>query len=82
MQKAVCSDSLHRFPLFPGKYCYPVSPNTLQVIYKSNLNVNIDGYPQGRNDQLAMILSTLGKPTNEEMGFLSDENAKQYLRSI
>ena len=29
-----------------------------------------------------MILSTLGKPTNEEMGFLSDENAKQYLRSI
>lgn len=36
MQKAVCMDSLHRFPLFPGKYCYPVSPNTLNVIYKSN----------------------------------------------
>jgi serine/threonine protein kinase len=29
-----------------------------------------------------MILSTLGKPTYEELGFLSDENAKQYLRSI
>lgn len=29
-----------------------------------------------------MILSTLGKPTVEEMGFLSDENARQYLRSI
>ena len=35
MQKIVCSDSLHRFPLFPGKYCYPVSPNTLGVVYKS-----------------------------------------------
>jgi mitogen-activated protein kinase 1/3 len=36
MQKSICSDAVHRFPLFPGKYCYPVSPNTLQVIYKSN----------------------------------------------
>jgi serine/threonine protein kinase len=35
MQKNVCMDSLHRFPLFPGKYCYPVSPNSLHVIYKS-----------------------------------------------
>ena len=32
------------------------TPNTLNVIHKN-------GYPQGRNDQLAMILSTLGKPT-------------------
>ena len=29
-----------------------------------------------------MILSTLGKPTVEEMSFLSDENAKQYLKSV
>jgi hypothetical protein len=29
-----------------------------------------------------MILSTLGKPTPAEMEFLSDENAKQYLRSV
>ena len=35
MQKCVCADSLQRFPLFPGKYCYPVSPNTLGVVYKS-----------------------------------------------
>ena len=32
-----------------------------------NIKWNLDGYPQGRNDQLAMILSTLGKPTNQEM---------------
>jgi hypothetical protein len=42
----------------------------------------IDGYPQGRNDQLAMILSTIGKPSEEEMGFLTDENAKEYLRRL
>lgn len=35
MQKCVCADSLQRFPLFPGKYCYPVSPNTLGVVFKS-----------------------------------------------
>lgn len=29
-----------------------------------------------------MILSTLGKPTPQEMEFLSDENAKQYLKSL
>lgn len=39
MQKKVCADALYRFPLFPGKYCYPVSPNTLGVIYKSKSHV-------------------------------------------
>jgi hypothetical protein len=29
-----------------------------------------------------MILSTLGKPTGQELDFLSDENAKQYLKSL
>jgi len=56
MQKCVCADSLQRFPLFPGKYCYPVSPNTLGVVFKN-------GYPQGRNDQLFMIISAIGKPS-------------------
>lgn len=54
--RIVCADALQRFPLFPGKYCYPVSPNTLSVVYKN-------GYPQGKADQLFMILSAIGKPT-------------------
>ena len=77
MQKCVCVDSLQRFPLFPGKYCYPVSPNTLGVVYKSmKSNESLDGYPQGRNDQLFMILSAIGKPTEDQMNFLTDEKAK------
>lgn len=26
MLKSCCLDWLQRFPLFPGKYCYPLSP--------------------------------------------------------
>jgi hypothetical protein len=29
-----------------------------------------------------MILSTIGKPTIEEMSFLTDENAKEYLKKL
>lgn len=63
MQKSVCADTLQRFPLFPGKYCYPLSPATLGTIFKSKISIDTDGYPQGRSDQLAMILSAIGKPT-------------------
>ena len=72
MQKEVCHQVSKRFPLFPGRYCYPVSPNTLSDIEKSTFKIIADGYPHERNDQMVMILSTLGKPTQEEMSFLSD----------
>lgn len=75
MMKIVCADPLQRFPLFPGKYCYPVSPNTLSVVYKN-------GYPQGKGDQLFMILSAIGKPTEEELSFLTDQKAKDYVRKV
>jgi hypothetical protein len=40
------------------------SPQILwELFIKVNLFYKLDGYPQGRNDQLAMILSTIGKPT-------------------
>lgn len=29
MIKSVCANPTKRFPLFPGKHCYPVSPATL-----------------------------------------------------
>lgn len=72
MMKIVCADSLQRFPLFPGKYCYPVSPQTLSIVFKSTDNPNKDGYPQGKNDQLVMILSALGKPDMSDLDFLTD----------
>ena len=42
------------------------------LFIKVSFFFNLDGYPQGRNDQLAMILSTIGKPTEQEMSFLTD----------
>jgi len=39
-------------------------------------------FHEERNDQLQMILSTIGKPSEEEMSFLTDEKAKDYLRSM
>ena len=40
------------------------SPQILwELFIKVNIFYELDGYPQGRNDQLAMILSTIGKPT-------------------
>ena len=35
MQKVVCKNVQNRFPLFPGRFCYPASPNTLEDIDKS-----------------------------------------------
>ena len=29
-----------------------------------------------------MILSTIGKPTEDQMGYLTDDNAKQYLKRL
>lgn len=62
MSKSVCADALLRFPLFPGKYCYPVSPKILETVYKG-IRENKSEEAQGRNDQLVIILSTIGTPT-------------------
>jgi mitogen-activated protein kinase 1/3 len=39
MMKETCPTVTDRFPLFPGKYCYPLSPSKLETIQKSNRNV-------------------------------------------
>lgn len=74
MMKNVCYNSVHRFPLFPGKYCYPVSPATLCNINREMSKM--DESPNYKNDQLFMILSTIGKPNEAQMNFLTDETAK------
>ena len=36
----------------------------------------MDESPNYKNDQLFMILSTIGKPNEAQMNFLTDETAK------
>ena len=75
MHKAVCQSHTTRFPLFPGKYCFPLSPRSMNEFSKN-------GAPQSKNDQLGLIFATIGKPTPEETEFLTDKAARDYVRDL
>jgi mitogen-activated protein kinase 1/3 len=64
MMKSVCHNALHRYPLFPGKHCYPVSPATLSNINKEMTKAE-ESAESRKHDQLFMIISTIGKPSEE-----------------
>lgn len=66
---------LDRYPLFPGKSCYPLSPDT-------NSNKIRHGFPSQKNDQLSIIFSVIGTPTEEDKSFVTDEQALEYLDSF
>ena len=73
-----CSPTfLDRKPLFPGKSCFPLSPTN------SKTEVQIkDGLPFVDSDQLSMILSVLGSPTEQDISFISDPKAIQYIQGF
>ena len=65
-----------RKPLFPGKYCYPLSPRKNKK--------NEDRYRKKDNDpdQLDKIFDVLGSPSEEDMEFITDPNAVLYIKSL
>ena len=68
---------LDRKPLFPGKSCFPLSPSTSTKPKKSK-----NGFPADSNDQLAMIFNVIGTPSVEELSFVTDNMAWEYLQSF
>jgi mitogen-activated protein kinase 1/3 len=73
-----CINPYERKPLFPGKSCFPLSPPKDQSrIIKSN-----HGYPVDSRDQLNVIFEVIGAPNEEDMEFITDLHAKDYLRSF
>jgi len=58
-------------PLFPGHSCYPMSP--LKGIKEKMLD------PW---DQLIVIFEILGTPTVQELDFIENPSAKEYVRNI
>lgn len=64
-----------RAPLFPGNSCFPLSPEKVSAIKKS-------GYPRSNADQMSVIFSVLGTPSSEDIKFISDPKALQYLKSF
>jgi mitogen-activated protein kinase 1/3 len=67
---------LERAPLFPGKYCFPLSPNVRKR------QAQTSGSNQFSDDQIFYIIETLGTPDEDDISFLTDENALKYMRSF
>ena len=60
-----------RQPLFEGQSCFP--------LYPSRTKRKVGGYPSSPRDQMNLILKTLGKPTQEEIAFLTEEKIINYI---
>jgi mitogen-activated protein kinase 1/3 len=78
MIKDNASTFMDRTPLFPGKYCFPLSPPD-----KSNrIKINEYGFPVDKTDQLNVIFDVIGTPSEEDMEFVTDPNGILYLKSL
>lgn len=77
MMKENAPTFMDRKPLFPGKFCFPLSPPGSKKV-----KVNEFGFPNEKTDQLNVIFDVIGTPGEEEMGFISDPNGILYLKSL
>lgn len=75
MMKESAPTYLDRRPLFPGKSCFPLSPDKNPKEEKS-------GFPFSTNDQLAVIFEVIGSPNEEDKSFVTDSKAIDYLNAF
>lgn len=66
---------IERGPIFPGKSCFPLSPDV-------ELNSVPNGYPTSENDQLNIILEVIGTPNEENLSELTNPRAVHYIKSF
>ena len=75
-----------RKPFFPGRSCYPLSPDKRRR--KQSSKTLSPGEKKSKSskvaddDQLSVILSTIGPLTEEDMSFLSASKQTQYLKQF
>lgn len=63
----------NRQSLFPGKYCFPLSP-------RPNVALDEEGIPLSmKGDQLELIFDLIGSPDERDVSFVTDEKARLYL---
>lgn len=62
--------------LFPGKSCFPLSPDQY-VKKKPNLK-----FPISNSDQLNIIMDVLGAPNEEDISFITDVTALNYIKEF
>lgn len=77
MMKENAPTFMDRQPLFPGKYCFPLSPPD-----NNKIKVNEYGFPNEKADQLNVITDVIGSPSEEDMDFITDPNGILYLKSL
>ena len=64
---------IERTPLFPGKSCFPLSPDLSTSEMKA-------GYPCSEYDQLNLIFQIVG--TDQDLSFITDPKAKKYVEAF
>lgn len=74
MMKTNAATFIDRKPLFPGKSCFPLSP-------AKETTEQRNGFPFAASDQLAVIFNVIGTPNDEDMSFVTDQKAIEYLKS-
>ena len=74
MMKESAATYLDRKPLFPGKSCFPLSPDR-------HAQIQASGFPVAKDDQLALIFDVLGTPNKDDASFVTDSKAIDYLKS-
>lgn len=75
MMKESAPTYLDRKPLFPGKSCFPLSPD-------KHVKEERGGFPFSRNDQLAVIFEVIGTPNEEDRSYVTDAKALEYLNAF
>lgn len=60
------SETIKDAPLFPGKSCFPLSPD------KNVKKKATQKFPTSEYDQLNIIMEVLGAPTEEDLSFVTD----------
>ena len=75
MMKESAPTYLDRKPLFPGKSCFPLSPD-------KHVKEERGGFPFSRNDQLAVIFEVIGSPSEEDKSYVTDAKALEYLAAF
>ena len=75
MMKESAPTYLDRKPLFPGKSCFPLSPD-------KHVKEERKGFPFSKNDQLAVIFEVIGSPNEEDKSYVTDTKALEYLEAF
>ena len=75
MMKESAATYMDRKPLFPGRSCFPLSPDR-------HSQTQLNGYPIARDDQLVIIFNVLGTPSDDDISFVTDSKAIAYLKNL